>query len=97
MKLPTIKQYPKELHFNEETYKIKFVGRIPGGSKYDKGLCDGSSNTIYLRKSMDKSSMFRTLIHESIHAMEFEYEIKITHPVVHQLEKAIGDFLMVNF
>ncbi len=97
MKLPAAKDYPKELHFNEETYRIKFVPRVPGCSKSDKGLCDGSTNTIYIRKSLDKSSMFRTFIHEVLHAMEFEYEMKVDHKIIHQLEKAIGDFLMVNF
>jgi hypothetical protein len=97
MRLPNKNKYPKELHFNEETYTVKFVARIPGGTKADKGLCDGSTNTIFIRKSLDKSSMFRTFIHECIHAMEFEYEIPIPHPMVHQLEKAIGDFFMINF
>jgi len=99
MKIPGRKSYPKELHINEETYTIKWVQEIPEGRKNDDtvGLCDGASHTIYIKRGLTKSQAFRTLIHEVLHALEFEYEIDIPHKTVHQLEKAIGDLLIANF
>lgn len=97
MKLPMDAGYPTELHINEETYTIKFVSRIPVKGRGVVGLCDPGSRTIYIKKGMTKSQTFRTLIHEVLHGIENEYSIPISHKVVHQLEKAIGDFFLTNF
>jgi hypothetical protein len=99
MKLLTQKDYPKEIHIGEETYTVKFVTRFPKGVKDRNcvGLCDPSTRTIYLKKGMSKSQLFRTFIHEILHGLEFEYDIPVPHKVVYQLEKAIGDLLMTNF
>lgn len=98
MRLRNESDYPSELHIGEETYAIQFVTRIPGGSAQDVGLADSGKKVIYLKKGMTKSMLMRTFVHEVIHALaEFEYEIKLKHKQVYQLERAIADFLLMNF
>jgi hypothetical protein len=99
MKLPPMKKYPTDLHIGDETYTVKFVTKFPG-CKRDEGVCgltDSSTHTIYIMKGMSKAQTFRTLVHEVLHGIEFEYDLKIRHSLVYQLEKAIGDFLLMNF
>jgi Zn-dependent peptidase ImmA (M78 family) len=95
MKLP--RKYWSELHFNDETYLIKFVKRIPGEKASTVGLCDPEKKLIYIKKGMSLSQTFRTFFHEALHALCDEYKIKIRHKDIYKLEKAICDTLMMNF
>ena len=97
MKLFTAKGYKSEFHVGEETYTLKFVKKIPGGNAADIGLCDPEERTIYVKKGLSKALMFRTVVHELLHSIEFEYEIKIKHETIYQLEKALVDTLLMNF
>ena len=96
MKLPGYKQYKKEWHVGEETYTLKFVSRIPGCKAKDVGLCDPESRIMYVKKGLSKAMLYRTVAHELLHAIEFEYEIEIPHKLVYQLEKAIVDTQLMN-
>lgn len=97
MKLPGVKDYKTEIHINDETYTIKFVKRIPGEKKDVVGLCDDTKRIIHVRSGLTKSQMFRTYLHEVLHAMDAEWEIKLTHRQVYLLEKALGDLFLSNF
>jgi len=96
MKLPKAEAYPKELHINEETYTVHVVKRIPGEPASTLGLCDFGTKQIHIKKA-SKAQMFRTLIHETLHAMECEYSMDLKHETVYKLERAIGDLLLMNF
>lgn len=96
MKLPKHDAYPKELHINEETYTVHVVTRIPDEKASTLGLCDSGTKRIYIKKA-SKAQMFRTFVHESLHAIEFEYQLDIKHEMVYKLEKAISDLLLMNF
>lgn len=98
MKLPKEHNYPKEILIGEETYRVQFCQKIPGGKKRDVGLADSGSHTIFLKRGMSTSMLFRTFIHEVIHAaVEFEGETPLPHKLVYKLEKIIADFLLMNF
>lgn len=97
MRLPNAKDYHSEYHVNDETYTLRFVSRIPGGKAGDIGLCDAGKKAIFIKKGLTKMQTFRTLTHELLHAIEFEYELKIPHSLVYQLEKSIVDTLLYNF
>lgn len=88
------KEYPKFLYIGDTVYKIKFVKTLPGNIV---GLCDSLKETIYIKKGLGPSSTLKTFIHESLHALEFYYNIPIKHKVVAKLENAIFDLLMQNF
>lgn len=97
MRLPNKSEYPSEVHVCEETYKVKFVDKIPQGGRKCVGLCDPGTRTIYIKNGLTKSQTFRTFTHEAIHALEAEWEIDMPHKMVYQFEKAIVDFLLMNF
>lgn len=97
MKLPCYKDYKSEYHVGDETYTLRFVSKLPDCGPEDIGLCDPGSRTIYIKKGLTKALLFRTVVHELLHAIEFELEIKISHKLVYQLEKAIVDTLLMNF
>lgn len=95
MKIPSAKEYPKTLKINNAIYSIKFRKRMPTSGV--SGLCDGTNKVIYIAANNIQSEIFKTFIHEVLHAMEFEYRIKIEHEAIHQFEDAISDFLLMNF
>lgn len=97
MKLREAKDYPKEIHIGEETYEIRVVKKMPSNLKGCVGACDPGKHVIYIKKGLTKSQMFRTFIHECLHAIEFEFEIPIKHKTIYQLEKAITDTILSNF
>lgn len=97
MKIPAVKHFPTELHVGEETYTVKYTKDIPGCVPDDCGLTDPETHTIWIRAGMTKAMTFRTLVHECLHAIEFEYELKVKHSLVYQLERAISDFFLMNF
>lgn len=95
MKLPEISQYPKTINIGHEEYAIRFVNIIDRDPK-TLGSCD-SSGIIRIKRGQSKAETFKTLIHEVMHAIEYTYELKIDHQLIHKLEGPIVDLLMTNF
>ena len=90
--MKTPKRYPKTLKIRNTEYKLKFVKDISQAS----GLCDGADGLIIISKRQSPDNIFRTLIHEVIHAIEGEYEIKMSHENVYKFERAIFRFMKDN-
>jgi len=78
----------------EHDYRVAWCDRIDG--KDTLGYCDDDAKVIYLKDDQTAEDAFSTLIHEIIHAMEFEHKIDISHKAVHKLERAIMDFITQN-
>lgn len=97
LRLPGYSDYRTEFHVGEETYLLKFVSRMPAVGKGAVGLCDPESRTIYVKKGLSKSMLFRTVTHELLHAIEFEMDLNVPHKLIYQFEKAIVDTLLMNF
>ncbi len=97
MKLFKPSQYPSEVHVGHETYKIRFVKRIPKQPLSVVGLADSEAKTIWIKANQSKQQLFRTYVHEICHALEFEYEIKIEHKEIYKFEEAIVQFLLSNY
>lgn len=98
MRLPSRREYPKSIRVKDTDYAIKFKRRIqaPDGDAA-VGLFDPSEHIISLKIGQTVGELYYTFIHEVVHAFEVEYDIKLAHKDVERLEKAIGDFLLVNF
>lgn len=92
MRIPNIKDYPKEIHLRGETYRVLFVKNMT-----HLGETDWAKRTIKIRAGMSKNETFRTFIHELLHFLEFSWPIKITHKQVYKLEKAIFQLILDNF
>ena len=76
------------------TYEIVW---IDGFVKKDQvGECRYEEKQIVIKKGISEKEQIDTLIHEFLHAWEFEYKIKISHKAVYQLETAITNFFKIN-
>ena len=91
MKIPHIKDYPKKIYLKEAVYKIKFVKNLE-----NLGETDPDKREIRIRKGMSRNETFRTMIHEVLHFMEFEWPFEIPHRTVYKLEEAVFCFLIDN-
>jgi len=92
VKIPSIKDYPKKIHLRHTTYKIRFVKRL--------GACgetDPNKFEIRIKKGMSRNETFRTLLHEVLHLVEFEWPVKLKHKTIWKLEAALFDLLIDNF
>lgn len=96
MKLFTRSQYPKSLIIGEEEYQIRFVKTV-SKSEMTAGECDPGDKILRIKIGQSSPEIFATFIHEVLHAFETEHDIKLSHKVVYQLERAITDLLLQNF
>ena len=96
MKLPSAKNYPKFINVNDEKYELRMVTRIPGSDKGDLGMCDDGRKIIWIRKNQSQMGIFRTFIHEILHACECEHSIKIKHEQIYALELALSALIVDN-
>jgi hypothetical protein len=60
------------------------------------GLCDGDARVIFIKSNQSDTQEWETFIHEAFHAIEFEFNIKIPHALIHTLEKPILRVLKLN-
>lgn len=92
MRVPKIKDYPKELFLKGDCYKVVFVKNLK-----NLGEVDPSSHTLRIRAGMSRNETFKTFIHEVLHIIEFSWPLPIPHKLVYNLEEAIFSFLLDNF
>lgn len=96
MRLPRIKDYPKSILVRDEEYRISFV-KVIKGDPTTLGQCCSSECKIWIKKGQGPAETLKTFVHEVLHALEFEYKIKIKHRSVYRLEVAIFELLLANF
>lgn len=98
MRLPGPRQFPKKLKIRDTFYSVHFAK--PDNRKAlrrgDMGLCDSKAKEIVLSLDQGKLQMMETFIHELLHAFEFEYNIKIKHKTIYELEQPIVNFISAN-
>ena len=92
MTLPKPNSYPTKIYVSGEVYKIQFVKGM-----HDLGETDSEKRTIKIKYGMSPRETLYTLVHELIHAMEFEHGIPIKHKDVHRWEKAVSELIIDNF
>lgn len=91
-KLPNPANYPASVYVTNESYRIVFSSKLQ-----DFGICDPEKKTITIKSGMSDRETFNTLVHELLHAIEFEHGLKIKHKMIYKLEKAIVEMLVDNF
>jgi len=87
---------PDTISINGSLWEIFFVRGILGADDI-AGQCDGDEQQILIDSGLSKSEKAKTLIHEILHAFEYEYNIKIPHKLIYQLEEPIYRLLMDNW
>lgn len=87
---------PKTIIVKGSLWEIQFVRVIPNEPNAS-GLCDRDEQQISIESSLTKSEKAKTLIHEILHAFEYEYNIRIPHKLVYLLEEPIYRLLVDNW
>lgn len=92
---------PKKLWIKESEWTIKSIKAIPEHGNTKKsvtlGLCDPSDKIIYLKTGLPYQLKLDTVLHEIIHAIEFEYDFEIEHRHVYILAEAMAKVFVDNF
>lgn len=94
-------KYPDKIKIGDRTYRIRFVKSIRRcnlevGKGATIGLHDPARIEILIKAGLSHDDTLKTLLHELVHAMEYEYEIKISHSGVYKFEEALFDFICAN-
>ena len=95
MNPPRIRDYPKEIHFGDDSYKIRFVRKFKDESTM--GECDPSEREIRIKQGLGRVDTLKTFLHELCHLLEFEAPCTLHHETIYKLENAIFDLLIKNF
>lgn len=79
---------------NKVVYEIVWVDSFTDPDVL--GECRFDSKQIAMKSGLSERETYKTLIHEVLHAMEFERGIKISHKAIYQLEDAVFYLLFHN-
>jgi hypothetical protein len=95
-------KYPSRLRIGDRDYRLRFVKSIRRchrqvGKGATVGLHDPNRIEILVKEGMSEDDTLKTVLHELVHAIEYEYEIKISHSGVYKFEEALFDFICANF
>lgn len=91
-----MRDIPRKLWINDSEWKIKFVKIVDGDAKI-LGCCNSYTKEIHIKVGLAKRDRAETLIHELLHALEFEYGIEIDHKLIYQLERPVYNLCYDNF
>lgn len=90
-----MKSLTRELKVRDETYQIRYIRKFD--DKKTMGECDPSKREIRIKTGLTPKQRFRTLIHEILHALEFEYDLDLKHKLVYDLEMPLYRLFKDNF
>ena len=51
---------------------------------------------IAIKNNLSNKELIKSFLHELLHAIEFEHDLKISHSLVHELEEPIYKVLILN-
>ena len=61
-----------------------------------KNSYEGTIRQIAIKSGLSKRALLETLLHEVLHAVEYEYKLPIPHALIHKLEKPLLRLLIAN-
>jgi hypothetical protein len=76
------------------SYEIVFIDEFVGGKTL--GECRYDTKQIIINKNQSKTEILRTTLHEIVHAIAMENNIKLTETHVLGLEDGLFRFLKLN-
>jgi hypothetical protein len=90
--------YPTSMKVGKSTYKVELAPFIEEGEgKITRGYCCTKRKTIVLLATLSEAELFSTFIHELLHAIEHEHDVRIKHSLVYAMEGPISEVLKKNF
>ena len=60
------------------------------------GICNATARIIIIKSNLSDTQALETLIHELLHAIAFEFGIKIPHSLIYAIERPIIRILKLN-
>lgn len=88
--------FPKIVYINDTSYHIRFLKRLKYEGEDVVSLFCPDERTIFIKLGMSDSKTMQTFIHECLHAIEFEYDLKISHKLIYKMEDPILKFIYQN-
>lgn len=85
---------PSHVKVKNVTYEILWTDEFPENAFY--GQCDGLTKQIIIQKGLSKKQTLRTFYHELLHAIDFEYKVKIPHRLINKLEIPLLNLFLSN-
>lgn len=86
--------FPTKLPIGKSEWKIIYSDFHPDQNLDDLGMCF-SDKVIWVSTKQCDVSKFATLLHEIMHAIDFEYGIKIPHRVIEELDAPLAKAILI--
>jgi len=80
---------------NRVSYEVLFSDLVKNDPDCLGHTCDDPKQIIF-KSGQSKTSLEKTVIHEVMHAINWENEIELTHGQIYKLEEALHKFLKLN-
>jgi hypothetical protein len=77
------------------SYEVLFATEVKSDPKC-LGYCDPNTRQIILKSDQSETEMLKTFLHETLHAIEYEYTDGIPHKFIEALEEGIFKVLSLN-
>lgn len=91
-----VKDIPRQIIVGEALYDVHFRSTIE--ARHDiYGYCNGDTKEIFVKKGLSQVERGKTMIHELLHALEFEYGLHIEHSLIYKLEEPIYNLVKDNW
>lgn len=108
MNIPRPSEYPSTLTINNHVWTVKFKKKLVEDKVEVMGVttfCDDEEEPTRLieialnqhKMPLSNLAIMHTFVHETLHAMEYEFNIKIPHKAIYALDQVIVEVLLANF
>lgn len=89
------REFPKEMVIGQSTWKVKWQ-RVIDEDPNCRGICDPETKTIVIALGLPKKQRVETFFHELLHAVEFEFGVRISHKLIYRLEGPLASVFQQN-
>jgi len=87
---------PRVAKIGAYKYKVVRKHKLKLDGKDMEGYCDNENKVIYLNKSLKGVELFSVFLHESLHAIDYIYEVPLGERKIRVLEHALAGLLLDN-
>lgn len=85
---------PTHFYLNRHKWTVEIVEDAADMEKCH-GFCDAKHHTIEIWGGLGPIKQLRVFIHETLHAIEHEYNIKIPHVLIYKLEVPLANMVLL--
>ena len=91
-----MKKIPTQIRLKSKvTYEIVWA-EVIGDKEKTMAECRYDTKQIVIKSGQSEQENWKCLIHEILHALEFEYRIPVPHKIIYLLEEAIYKLAKLN-